>query len=413
MGFGRLQIGLSQCLLAYALIAIIFPPAALAQDNESLQASRAVEALGMDLYRSFAPNGGNIVFSPYSISETLGLLSEGADGKTRKELVQALHWNQPPESLAGAFKAQDRQLDLSGQGEITLLVANGLWYQGGGEPRHAFIQSAQEAYGAEVRNADFIGNASAVEREINSWVELKTRGKITDLLPAGALGAATRLALVNAVYFKGKWEHPFEANRTASRQFFLLPGSSVMVPQMNETAELKVVSIPGADILELPYQGGALSMVLLLPGATDGLPSLEQSMTRNPASLLEWLASLDFSNRESVRVSLPRFKMTYEVDLTGALRQVGVSAAFDPHGADFSAIDGMRDLHVSTVLHKAFIDVSEMGTEAAAATFGGMATLGIRRSHEFNADHPFLFLIRDNTSGSVLFLGRVVDPRGQ
>jgi serpin B len=150
-------------------------------------------------------------------------------------------------------------------------------------------------------------------------------------------------------------------------------------------------------------------MVILLPRAKDGLSAVEQSL--NPSSLLEWLATLDFSKQRNIHVTLPRFKMTYAVELTEALRQSGVAAAFDAREADFSGIDGKRDLHVSTVLHKAYVDVNEEGTEAAAATFGGMATLGVELSDEFKVDHPFLFLIRDNASGSILFLGRIADPR--
>ncbi len=404
-----LQGGLSLALAA----AFSAPFTRAAQDKDALQAARAGEALGIDLYRSLASNRGNIVFSPYSVSETLALLSEGADGKTKQELLQALHWSAARDRPSQAFEAQDRQLDLSGQDDMTLLVANGLWYQKGGEPRQAFLQTAQGGFGAEARSADFIGNAPVVQQEINSWVGLKTRGKIIDLLPPGSLTASTRIALVNAIYFKGKWEHPFEAKRTVDRPFFILPATSVAVSQMNETEELKVLSIPGSDILELPYQGGGLSMVIMLPLENDGLPSLERSLGQNASNLLEWLATLDFSKPESVRVTLPRFKMTYSVELTEALKQSGVTSAFNPQEADFSPIDGNRDLHVSTLLHKAFLDVNEEGTEAAAATFGGMATLGIRRARDFRVDHPFLFVIRDSTTGSVLFLGRVVDPRGK
>jgi serpin B len=387
------------------------PPTLGAQERESRQAAQAGEALGVGLYRLFASNEGNIVFSPYSISEMLALLSEGAAGKTKRELLQALNWDKPPDRMASAFEAQDRQLDRTDRGDVELLVSNGLWFQKGSEPRQGFLKVAHEAYGAEIRDSDFIANVPAALEEINGWVSLKTRGKIADLFPPGSLNSATRIALVNAVYFKGKWEHPFEARRTASRPFFISPGSSVMVPQMNETQALKAVSIEGSDILELPYLGGGLSMVILLPNSNDGLSSLERSLCANPANLLEWLASLDFAKEESIRVALPRFKMTYSVELTQALRQSGVTSAFDPQVADFSQIDGARDLHVSTVRHKAFIDVSEEGTEAAAATSAGMSALGIRRIREFTADHPFLFLIRDNATGSLLFLGRVLDPR--
>jgi serpin B len=400
--------GIFTLVLSAALLA---PLSMSAQDKDALLAAGAGEKLGMDLYRCLATGPGNFVFSPYSISEMLALLSDGAEGKTREELLKALHWGPASDRLSAGFGAQDRQLDLSGQHDVTLLVANGLWYQMGGEPSAAFLQTAQGAYRAEARSADFSTNPASVQQEINGWVGHKTHGKIADLLPPGSIKADTRLALVNAIYFKGKWEHPFEARRTSVRPFFVRGETSAMVSQMNETAELKFLSIPGADLLEMPYKGEGLSMVILLPSETDGLPSLERSLSLDPPHLVEWLASLDFSRPESIRVTLPRFTMSHSLELTETLRQLGVTSAFDRHNADFSPINGNHDLYVSTLLHKAFLDVNEEGTEAAAATYGGMATLGVMRAREFTADHPFLFLIRDNATGSILFLGRVVDPR--
>jgi serpin B len=248
-----------------------------------------------------------------------------------------------------------------------------------------------------------------VRLEINAWVGLKTAGKITDLLPEKALGPQTRLALANAVYFKGQWEHAFKADRTAPAPFFIAPDRSVMTPQMSETESFKVASAPNCELLELPYIGG-LSMVILLPAARDGLAALEQGLS--PSSLGAWLATLDFSRPRRTRVTLPKFRIEYSVGLIDALRRAGVIDAFDPIRADFSSINGGHDLHVSAVFHKAFVAVNEEGTEAAAATFVGVATLGVEMSREFKADHPFLFLIRDNTTGSLLFLGRFADPAG-
>jgi serpin B len=401
-----------QCICALVLsVASLAPSSLSAQDKDALSAATAGEKLGIDLYRSLAGGEGNFVFSPYSISEMLALLSDGADGKTKEELLKALHWGAASGRLSLDFGAQDRQLESSGQEDVTLMVANGLWYQRGGEPRMAFLQTAQGVYRAEARSADFSTNPESVQQEINGWIGLKTHGKITDLLPAGSIKADTRLALVNAIYFKGKWGNPFQANRTAVRPFFVRGETGAMVPQMNETADFKFLSIPGTDILEMPYKGDGLSMVILLPVENDGLPSLERSLSLDSSHLVEWLASLDFSAPESIRVTLPRFTMSHSMELTETLRKLGVTSAFNRNEADFSPINGNRDLHVSTLIHKAFLDVNEEGTEAAAATFGGMTTLGIRRSLEFRADHPFLFLIRNNATGSILFLGRIVDPR--
>lgn len=340
----------------------------------------------------------------------LALLSSGADGKTREELLKALRWEQPPGSLAAAFGAQDKVLSGSaGSGSSILQVANGLWYQEGDAPRQSFLDGAREDFRAEVRGADFVTGAPVARLEINAWVEQKTEGKIVDLLPEGAVNAQTRLALANAVYFKGTWEHPFEARRTASLPFYIHPGTGVPTPLMSESERLRTAHEPECDLVELTYAGGGLSMVVLLPKERDGLAALEKALT--PTSLGLWLAALDFSTPRHTHVTLPKFRIVYGTSLMDPLRRAGVVAAFDPHDADFSPINGKRDLHVSTILHKAFVDVNESGTEAAAATFAGVATLAVEMSDEFRADHPFIFLIRDNTTGCLLFLGRVADPR--
>jgi serpin B len=408
MGFALFFQRISAPAVLLSTAAALAAPDGLAQEA-ARHAALSGEALGSDLYPFLAAGGGNIVFSPCGISQTLALLTAGAGGQTKQELIHALHWEQPPTLMAPSFESQNRLIERANQGDATLLVANGLWFQRGGEPRPAFLQAARDEFGAEIREADFIGDAAGATHEINTWVGLRTQGKIPDLLAEGTLSAKTRLALVNAVYFKGKWEHPFAASGTAGRPFYVRPEEGVLALQMSERAGLKAVSGPDCDLLELPYHGGGLSMVILLPRAHEGLPALEARL--DPSSLLEWLATLDFASVRNIHVTLPRFKMTYAVGLVPALKRLGVTAAFDPVDADFSAISGNRGLHVSTVLHKAFIDVNEEGTEAAAATFGGMAALGIERSDEFNVDHPFLFLIRDNDSGSILFLGRVLDPR--
>ena len=383
------------------------PPARAGADGR--QAAESGSALGVDLYHSLSAGGGNLVLSPFGISEILALLSSGAGGGTRDELLKALHWDQPPGLLGAAFGAQEALLARSAGSSVTLQVANGLWYQEGDAPRQAFLDGARDDFRAEVRGADFATGAPVARLEINEWIEQKTGGKITNLLPEGAVNAQTRVARANAVYFKGKWEHPFEARKTSLRPFYIRPTTGVDVPQMSETERLRWAHAEGCDLLELPYLDGGLSMVVLLPTERDGLGALETALT--PTSLGVWLAALDFAKPRNIHVTLPKFRMVYATPLMDALRRAGVVAAFDARDADFSPINGRRDLHVSTVLHKAFIDVGEEGTEAAAATFAGVAALGIERSDPFRADHPFIFLIRDNATGSLLFLGRVMDPR--
>ncbi len=396
---------------ALVLVAALAGPCgAAAAETPARDAAHAGAALGVDLYRSFAAQDGNLFFSPYSISEALAFLSAGADGNTRHEMLGVLHWTQPADRMAGAFAAQDLELERAAQDGVTVSVANGLWYQRGHEPSTPFLETARRDYRSEVRVADFSGNVSVPQREINDWVGAKTAGKIPDLFPAGSLTHRTRLVLANAIYFKGRWASPFKAQRTAPRPFYTATGQSITAPAMTRTAEFRTTGVDACELLELPYSGG-LSMVILLPRTRDGLPALEQRLTE--AALSHWLAALDLAGPQEMDVTLPRFKVDYSVELTTSLARLGMTTAFVAGKADFSPINGGGDLYVSTVLHKAFVDVNEEGTEAAAATGIAVASFAVRRSLRFTVDHPFLFLIRDASTGSLLFLGRIVDPRAK
>lgn len=390
-------------------LAVATAPGASAAEGPARDAARSGAALGVDLYRILATQEGNVFFSPYSIAEALALLSSGAGGKTQQELLRTLHWTQAPDQMAAAFGAQDLELDHANQAGEILNVANGLWYQRGQPPRAAFLKTAQLDYRADVRIADFSADLPVSSHMINYWVERKTGGKITNLLPPGVLTPFTRLVLANAIYFKGRWQSPFKEARTTPKPFYTPRGGTVPVPTMAQAAHFKSAGADGCDLLELPYAGGGLSMVIVLPKARDGLPALEQGLSA--ARLSRWLDSLDGAAAAELAVALPRFKMTYSAELTKPLGQLGMVSAFSEHEADLSLIDGRRDLSVSAVLHKAFVDVNEEGTEAAAATGIAVATFSVERSRDFLVDHPFLFLIRDTATGGLLFLGRVADPR--
>jgi serpin B len=396
--------------LALALAAALAGPRpAAAADTPAGDAAHAGAALGVDLYRIFALQDGNVFFSPYSVSEALALLSAGAGGRTQLEILRTLHWTRPPEGMPEAFKAQDLQLDHASQGGAILSVANGLWFQRGREPRAAFLDIARREYRADVRVSDFGADLPVSRRMINYWVAQKTGGKILELLPNGALTPFTRLVLANAIYFKGEWEQPFKADRTVPRPFFNAKGQSAMAPAMTQSAGFRTAGADGCDLLELPYAGGELSMVVLLPRTRDGLPDLEQRLSAD--GLSQWMAELDKAGKQELVVTLPRFKMSYTADLSGPLAQLGMATAFKEGQADLSGINGKRDLYVSAALHKAFVDVNEEGTEAAAATGMVMQSFAVHQTRTFTVDHPFLFLIRDTSTGSLLFLGRIVDPK--
>jgi serpin B len=238
-------------------------------------------------------------------------------------------------------------------------------------------------------------------------VESKTQQKIKELIPQGVLTVLTRLVLANAIYFKGDWAVQFDGKATAKAPFHVAPGETVEAPLMSQKNQFGYAELGELQVLALNYKGKALSMVVLLPKKPDGLAALETSLT--PANLEKWTRNLP---AREVQVFLPKFKMTSQFRLNEKLRALGMTDAFDESKADFSGLDGRKQyLFITAVLHKAFVEVNEEGTEAAAAT---AVVIGLRsapaRPLVFRADHPFLFLIRDNRTGSILFLGRVVDP---
>jgi hypothetical protein len=267
----------------------------------------------------------------------------------------------------------------------------------------------KENYGAGLREVDFV---NAAEREqarktINSWVEKETKEKIKDLIPQGVLDALTRLVLTNAIYFKGDWALEFDKKQTTDAPFKISADKEVTVPLMYQKGDFKYAQEDGLQIIELPYKGDELSMVVLLPAEVDGLAELEKSLT--PKDLNRWSTLL---RKREVYVYLPKFKMTTgPLELGGVLKAMGMKDAFSLPPADFSGMTGSRDLFISNVLHKAFVAVDEKGTEAAAATAVVVTlTAELAASPVFRADHPFVFVIKDNRSGSILFMGRLTNP---
>ena len=378
-------------------------------DPGAQEAAKSTAALGADLYKLLAPQEGNLFLSPYSITEALALVSEGAAGKTQEEILRALHWTAPRQDMAGSFAALERQLDQAAHDGANLSVANGLWYQQEGAPNESFLGVARRDYRAEIRPVDFIGNSPSAGQAINDWVSTKTLGKITDLFPPGSLSAKARLVLANAVYFKGRWENPFKAYDTSPHSFFLTAEHSIQVPNMESSESLQSATMDDCSLLALPYSGGDLSMVIVLPKARGGLASLEQQLSAEKLS--SWLQAVDSARVWGVHVRLPKFKVTYASELTGPLRQLGVTSAFAQGQADFSGIDGGHDLLLSALLHKTYVEVNEEGTVAAAVTGGTVLSVSaVETPVRFYVDQPFLFVIKDNQSGSILFIGRVADP---
>jgi serpin B len=363
----------------------------------------------LELYDQLREQDGNLFFSPASISAALAMTYGGARGTTAAEMAQVLHFELEPERLHPAFGKLLAGLDTADDEEAgyRLYVANALWPQKKYPFLPEFINLCQMHYAAGLQEVDYINATEQARRTINTWVAERTEGKIEELLKPGILDALTRLVLTNAIYFKGDWAAKFDPEETEEAPFTLLDGTQVKAPLMNQTGQFGYLEADDLQVLELPYAGKTLSMVILLPRAHDGLSALEKSL--DARKLAGWLAKL---RRREVRVALPRFEMSAAFRLADVLKAMGMRAAFDPRAADLSGMDGSRWLYISAVVHQAFVDVNEEGTEAAAAT-GVVITLKAspKPPPVFRADHPFLFLIRDTHSGSILFLGRMLDPK--
>jgi serpin B len=364
----------------------------------------------LDLYARLRGRTGNLFFSPLSISTALAMTSAGARGETAEQMARTLHLSLGDADAHAAVGSLLRELCEHGDSaKLELRLANALWVGKGYRIVADFRRLLAEQYAAEAREVDFGVPAEAC-RLINSWVETQTRDKIRNLLSPRSISELTRLILTNAIYFKAEWEKKFERRNTKDADFHVGPGLSERVAMMFQEDHFAYYDWRSFQLLALPYLGGRLAMLVLLPRQRDGLAALESELT--PANLAKWPLYL---RSTLARVHFPRFRIDSGCSLGSLLPPMGMPVAFDPGHADFSGITGGKDLSVSEVIHQAYVDVSEEGTEAAAATAVVMDVLGMSEEPEepvvFRADRPFLFLIRDNLSGSVLFLGRVADPR--
>jgi serine protease inhibitor len=365
-------------------------------------------ALALDIYHNFRRTPGNLFFSPFSISTALGLTYAGARGATEQEVGRAAHFHLGQIDLHPAFGELLSRMDrLEHRRRLSLVSANALWRQQGHSFSNDFLDLARTAYRADAEEVDFKRATKAATSKINAWLEERTRGKIKGMIEPEVLDSNTRLLLCSAIYFKGNWRSQFKVQETGPAPFFISSEKTVSVPMMAQTAEFKIARLddPPASLLELPYYGGDLSMVIILPEAVEGLAEIESSLT--PEKLNSWLARLDDASSHKTCVRIPRFRARQSLHLEPVLRALGMVSAFGP-AADFSGMDGTTNLILSHALHQAFVDVNEAGTEAAASTLFEAKSKDM--ADRFNADHPFLYLIRDHGSGTILFLGRLSEP---
>ena len=373
-------------------------------------------AFAADLFGKLREEPGNLFFSPYSISTALAMTYGGARRNTEAQMAKVLHFGPGQERLHAAFQALIAALDAGGaKRAYQLHTANALWGQQGYKFLDPFLKLCQTRYGGGLRQLDFKTATEASRQRINLWVEDQTQKKIQNLLPRGVVRPDTRLVLTNAIYFKGDWSSPFEKRRTQDAPFTVQDGSKVQVPMMAQTDRFGYTATPDLQVLEMPYAGRGLSMLVVLPRKPDGLPAVEASLTAR--TLAGWLRIQRWCK---VHVFVPRFTMTSMFSLAKVLRALGMTDAFSPQLADFSGMTGKTaaeyGLYISAVIHKAFVEVNEKGTEAAAATAVVMApgsAMPVKPPPipTFRADRPFLFVIRHNRTGSILFMGRVANPK--
>ena len=393
----------------------------LAEDKKDDAAELLVKGntqFAFDLYAQLKNQDGNLFFSPYSISTALAMTYAGAKCETAEHIAQTLHfpecngsespgWMRTTEQFHRAFGRLIDRLNQQGRkGDYQLSLANALWGQKGYPFLDSFIELNGQYYHAGLENVDFVKETEKSRLKINQWVEDQTQDKIKDLIPEGILDAMTRLVLTNAIYFKGDWASKFDKDNTSDAPFYLLSDETVTVPLMFQKEKFNYGQTDALQLLELPYKGDDLSMLVLLPKEKGGLADLEEQLTTE--TLAEWQKRM---RKREVKVHLSKFKMTSKFSLSDTLAAMGMPDAFDGTKADFSRIDGSRSLYISEVLHKAFVEVNEEGTEAAAATGVIISRTSLPAPPPvFCADHPFVFVIKDNNTQSILFIGRVADP---
>lgn len=380
------------------------------RSNQSGDMGQIIDAnnrFALELYRLYSQKykEDNVFFSPVSISNAFAMLFEGARGKTAEEMLKVFHFPKDEKIRRKGFQALYQQMNKPGKG-YELSVANALWTQKDYQFLKTYLDLVEKYYYGKATNLNFRGDPEGSRAMINKWVEEKTKGKIKDMLSEGTITPLTRLVLTNAIYFKGLWVFPFDKKLTKEEEFKITPQKSVRVQMMShpQTQNLNYAETEDMQILEMPYEGEDISMLVFLP-KKGSLDNVERNLTYE--NLKKWRRML---KRELVRVYFPRFKLERKYSMIDDLKKMGMVSAFESGLADFSGITGKKDLFVTEVIHQAMVDVNEEGTEAAAGTGIVLGRTAVARHFVFRADHPFVFLIQDKNKGNILFMGRVYKP---
>jgi serpin B len=370
-------------------------------------------ALAFDLYRAVRKEGENIFYSPYSIGLTLAMAYAGARGQTEQKMAQTLRYELPQERLHPAFNALEQRLgtrdrvteEEAAEPRFRLIVANAVWGQSGYSFLEAYLEVLASNYGTGMRLLDFGASPEEARQAINAWVRDRTTGLIEDLIPEGVINTMTRLVLTNAVYFRAPWKHPFDDADSTDGAFHLLGDEEVTALMMEQTEQFDYVDGDGYEAVELPYVGDEVSMVVIAPDR-EQFDAFETSLDADRVG--EIVGNLE---RTNMTLRMPTFEFASDFQLSEMLQAMGMTTAFSQEEADFSGIDGTRQLFIRDVLHKGFVSVDETGTEAAAATAVVIERESLPPAPiEVTIDRPFVFLIHDVETGTILFVGRVLDP---
>ena len=368
------------------------------------EVANANSKFAFDLYSELDKSkSGNIFYSPYSISAALAMTYEGAKGQTASEMKSVFHFPET-NTLRPNFAAIYNEINKKDK-PYKLSTGNALWVQKDYKLLEEYLSTVEKYYGGKAANLDFAGESEKSRQTINTFIEQQTANRIKDLIPARFLDAATKLVLTNAIYFKGTWVWEFDKSDTREQDFKIAPTNVIKAPMMhmeNEKAKFNYADIGDLQILELPYKGNAISMLVLLP--TGNLDTIEPNLTSE--KLKEWKNQMKEEKLDAI--SLPKFEFDTKYFMKETLSALGMPTAFG--NADFSGMTGTRSLFIGEVIHQAFVKVDEEGTEAAGATAVIMKKSAVMQRKVFNADHPFVFVIQEKNTGNILFLGRVVDP---
>jgi serpin B len=365
-----------------------------------------------DLYQVLSKEEGNVFYSPYSISLALAMTYAGARGETARQMADTLHYQLDQSALHTAFNSLDMALAKRGEGAkgkddkgFRLNVVNAIWGQKDYKFLSNYLDLLAENYGAGLRVLDFIKDPEQSREVINKWVSDQTEGRIKDLIPEGSITPLTRLVLTNAIYFNAAWEFQFKPEATQNGPFHLINGTDVTAAMMRQTGSFKYSAGDNFQVIELPYDGRELSMVIFLPAAGE-FQTFEEAMTYQQISNI--LAQKN--GNQYVALTMPKFEFKSQFGLKETLIAMGMVEPFQD-SADFSGISTQSDLHIDDVVHKAFVSVDEAGTEAAAASAVIVGTTSMPPEPvKLTIDRPFIFLIRDIQTGTILFIGRVMNP---